>query len=52
VEQSQTYLGALAYRFNHRFDMRDVIARHIVDVARTKPVPKKMISGRHAEAGY
>jgi hypothetical protein len=48
----QTYLGAFAYRFNHRFDLRDLIANLIVDAARTKPVPKKMIRGRHAEARF
>jgi hypothetical protein len=49
---AQTYLGAFAYRFNHRFDLRDLIARLIVDAARTKPVPKGMIRDRHAEARF
>jgi transposase-like protein len=49
---AQTYLGAFAYRFNHRFDLRDLIVRLIVDAARTKPVPKKVIRDRHAEARF
>jgi hypothetical protein len=48
----RTYLGAFAYRFNHRSDLRDLIANLIADAARTKPVPKRMIRGRHAEAGF
>lgn len=49
---AQTYLAAFAYRFNQRFDLRDLIANLIVDVARTKPVPKRVIRGGHAEAGF
>jgi hypothetical protein len=49
---AQTYLGAFAYRFNHRFDLRNMIATLIVDVARTKPAAKRAIRGRHAEAGF
>jgi hypothetical protein len=45
---AQTYLGAFAYRFN----LRDLIVRLIVDAARTKPVPKKVIRGGHAEARF
>jgi hypothetical protein len=37
---AQTYLGAFAYRFNHRFDLRDMVVRLVVDAARTRPVPK------------
>jgi hypothetical protein len=48
---AQTYLGAFAYRFNHRFDLRDLIATLIVDVTRTKPMPERAIRGGHAEAG-
>ena len=48
----QPYLGAFAYRLNHRFDLRDLIANLIVDAARTKPVPKKIIRGRPAEARF
>jgi hypothetical protein len=49
---AQTYLGAFAYRFNHRFDLRDLIANLIVDVARTKPTAKRVIRGGHAEARF
>jgi hypothetical protein len=49
---AQTYLGAFAYRFNHRFDLREMIANLSVDAARTKPVPKRMIRGGHAEARF
>jgi hypothetical protein len=49
---AQTSLGAFAYRFNHRFDLRDLIVRLIVDAARTKPVPKKVIRGGHAEPRF
>ncbi|MEI8267041.1 MAG: IS1595 family transposase [Betaproteobacteria bacterium] len=49
---AQTYLAAFAYRFNHRFDLRDLIATLIVDVARTKPIPEKRVRGGHAEAGF
>jgi hypothetical protein len=49
---AQTYLGAFAYRFNHRFDLREMIATLIVDVARTKPTAKKVIRGGHAEARF
>jgi hypothetical protein len=37
---AQTYLAAFAYRFNHRFDLRDRIATLIVDVAITSPIPE------------
>ncbi len=49
---AQNYLGAVTYRCNHRFELRDLIVRLIVDAARTKPVPKKVIRGRHAEARF
>jgi hypothetical protein len=49
---AQTYLGAFAYRFNHRFDLREMIATLIVDAVRTKPTAKKVISGGHAEARF
>jgi hypothetical protein len=48
----QTYLGAFAYRFNHRFDLRNMIATLIVDVARTKPAAKRAIRVGYAEAGF
>jgi hypothetical protein len=49
---AQTYLGAFAYRFNHRFDLREMIATLIVDAARTKPTAKKVIRSGHAEARF
>ncbi len=49
---AQTYLGAFAYRFNHRFDLRNMIATLIVDVARTKPAAKRAIRGGHNESGF
>jgi hypothetical protein len=48
----QTYLAAFAYRFNRRFDLRGLVATLIVDVARGKPVPEKMVRRGHAEAGF
>ncbi|MBM3408218.1 MAG: hypothetical protein FJY25_12955 [Betaproteobacteria bacterium] len=38
---AQAYLGAFAYRLNHRFDLRGLIDTLTVDAARTKSVPKK-----------
>ncbi len=49
---AQTYLAAFAYRFNHRFDLRELIATLIVDVARTGPIPEIRVRGGHAEAGF
>jgi hypothetical protein len=49
---AQTYLGAFAYRFNHRFDLRDLIANFIVDAARTKSTANRVIRGGHAEARF
>ena len=49
---AQTYLGAFAYRFNHRFDLRNLIANLIVDVVRTKPTATRVIRDRHAEARF
>jgi hypothetical protein len=51
-EGREAGLGVFAYRFNHRFDLRDLIFNLTVDVTRSKPMPKKVISGRHAEAGF
>lgn len=45
------YLAAFAYRFNRRFDLRDLVARLIVDVARSKPVTETLVRA-HAEARY
>ena len=45
------YLAAFAYRFNRRFDLRDLIARLVVDVARSGPAKEKVVRA-HAEAGF
>jgi len=37
---AQTFLGAFAFRFNHGFGLRKMIAKLIGDVARTKPTAK------------
>ena len=49
---AQSYLAAFAYRFNRRFDLRGLVARLIVDVARTPPMQEKVIRRGHAEAGF
>ena len=45
-------LVLFAYRFNHRFDLRDPIATLIVDVARTRQIPEKRVRGIHAEPRF
>ena len=45
------YLAAFAYRFTRRFDLRDLVVRLIVDVARTGPIKEKGIR-THAEARF
>lgn len=45
------YLAAFAYRFNRRFDLRDLVARLIVDVVRSRPAKEAVVRG-HAEAGF
>jgi hypothetical protein len=45
------YLAAFAYRINRRFDLRNLVARLIVDVARSKPA-KEAVARAHAEAPY
>lgn len=37
------YLAAFAYRFNHRFDLRGLVAQLVVDVARCAPARKSVI---------
>ena len=37
------YLGAFAYRFNRRFDLRGLVARSIVDVARHSQVTRETV---------
>ena len=44
------YLAAFAYRFDRRFNLRDLVAGLIVDVARTAPVKERIVRA-HAEAG-
>jgi hypothetical protein len=48
----QTYLAPFAYRFNRRFDLRGLVATLIVDVARCKPMPEKVVRRGRAEAGF
>ena len=45
------YLAAFAYRFNRRFDLRGLVARLIVDVARAGPIRKRGVKA-HAEARF
>jgi hypothetical protein len=51
-KHAQTYLAAFAYRFNSRFDLRDLVVRLIVDVARTLPMPETTIRQGNAEAAF
>ena len=48
---ADNYLAAFAYRFNRRFDLRGLVARLIVDVARCAPA-KESIVRTHAEARF
>ena len=48
----QTYLAAFAYRFNRRFDLRGLVASLIVDLARGKPAPEKVVRRGFADAGF
>lgn len=48
---AEHYLAAFAYRFNRRFDLRGLVARLVVDVARSKPVAEKVVRA-HAEARF
>ena len=45
-----SYLGAFAYRFNRRFDLRDLVVRLIVDVARCEARSRTVI--RQAETHF
>jgi hypothetical protein len=47
----QRYLGAFAYRFNRRFDLRGLVVRSIVDVVRASPF-NGMAAREPAEAPY
>ena len=46
-----SYLAAFAYRFNRRFDLRGLVARLIVDVARAKPDSEAAVRA-HAETRF
>jgi len=46
---AQQYLSAFAYRFNRRFDLRDLVAQIIVNVSRSRSVTQKLVRG-NAEA--
>lgn len=50
-KHAEHYLAGFAYRFNRRFDLRGLVARLIVDVARCKPAQETVVRS-HAEAGY
>ena len=41
------YLGASAYRFNRRFDLRSLIVRSVIDVARLAPVTRVTVKKGH-----
>ncbi|MEX8520253.1 MAG: IS1595 family transposase [Leptothrix sp. (in: b-proteobacteria)] len=42
---ARSYLGAFAYRFNRRFDLRGLLARLITDTVQCKPRPQRVIRG-------
>jgi len=46
---AQHYLAAFAYRFNRRFDLRDLLANLVADVARASPITEKRVRA-NAEA--
>lgn len=46
---AQHYLSAFAYRFNRRFDLRDLVAQIIVNVVRSPSVTQKRVR-KNAEA--
>jgi hypothetical protein len=51
AKYADSYLAAFAYRFNRRFDLRGLVARLIVDVARCLPAKDSVVRA-HAEAGF
>ena len=51
AKHADSYLTAFAYRFNRRFDLRGLLARLVVDVARCRPHRIPSIRGG-AEAHY
>ena len=50
-KHADSYIAAFAYRFNRRFDLRGLLARLVVDVARCQPHKITSIRGG-AEAHY
>ena len=50
-KHADSYIAAFAYRFNRRFDLRGLLARLVVDVARCQPHKIPSIRGG-AEAHY
>ena len=44
-------LAAFAYRFNRRFDLRDLVSRLIIDVAQCVPIREQVVR-QHAESGF
>ena len=45
------YLAAFAYRFDRRFNLRDLVSPLIVDVSRCAPVREQVVR-QHAEARF
>lgn len=45
AKYADNYLAGFAYRFNRRFDLRGLIARLIVDVARCQPRTERVFRG-------
>lgn len=45
------YLAAFAYRFNRRFDLRGLVTRLVVDVARAGPAAERVVRA-HAEPRF
>jgi len=48
AKYARSYLGAFAYRFNRRFDLRGLLARLIVDAAGCSPRPQRLIRSKPA----
>jgi hypothetical protein len=42
---ASSYPAAFAYRFNRRFDLRELVARLIIDVSRCKPRAQRVVRG-------
>lgn len=50
IKYAKSYLGAFAYRFNRRFDMKAITPRLIVGIAQHKPRPLRVIRGKAEDA--